>query len=69
MRVELINTGSELTLGFTINLHLSYIAGQLASIGLRLDRQVTVADDRAEMRGAVGEALRRSDVLIIASEQ
>jgi len=65
VRVELINTGSELTLGFTINSHLSYIARQLASIGLRLDRQVTVADDRAEMRDAVGEALRRSDVLII----
>ncbi|HTS17227.1 MAG TPA: competence/damage-inducible protein A [Verrucomicrobiae bacterium] len=65
MRVELINTGSELVLGFTVNTHLSYIARQLASIGLRLDRQVTVADDRAEMRAAVEEALQRSDVLII----
>ena len=65
VRVELINTGSELVLGFTVNTHLSYIARQLASIGLRLDRQVTVADDRAEMRAAVEEALTRSDVLII----
>ena len=65
MRVELINTGSELTLGFTVNSHLTYIARQLAGIGLRLDRQVTVADDRAEMRAAVEEALRRSDVLIV----
>ncbi len=65
MRVELINTGSELTLGFTVNSHLSYIARQLAGIGLRLDRQVTVADDRLEMRAAIEEALQRSDVLII----
>ena len=65
MRVELINTGSELMLGFTANSHLTYIARQLAGIGLRLDRQVTVADDRAEMRAAMQEALRRSDVLII----
>ena len=65
MRVELINTGSELMLGFTANSHLTYIARRLAAIGLRLDRQVTVADDRVEMRGAVEEALRRSDVLII----
>ena len=65
MRVELINTGSELTLGFTVNTHLTYIARQLAGIGLRLDRQITVADDREEMRGAIEEALRRSDVLII----
>ena len=65
MRVELINTGSELMLGFTANSHLTYIARQLAGIGLRLDRQVAVADDRAEMRAAVQEALDRSDVLII----
>lgn len=65
MRVELINTGSELMLGFTLNSHLSYIARKLASIGLRLDRQTTVSDDRAEMRAAVEEALSRSDVLII----
>ena len=52
-------------LGFTVNTHLTYIARQLAGIGLRLDRQVTVADDRAEMRAAVEEALAHSDVLII----
>jgi nicotinamide-nucleotide amidase len=65
MRVELINTGSELMLGFTVNSHLTYIACQLAGIGLRLDRQITVADDRVEMRAAIEEALSRSDVLII----
>jgi len=65
VRVELINTGSELILGFTVNSHLTYIARQLAGIGLRLDRQVAVADDRAEMRAAVEEALHRADVLII----
>ena len=65
VRAELINTGSELLLGFTLNSHLGYVARQLAGIGLRLDRQVTVADDRAEMRAAVGEALPRCDVLII----
>jgi nicotinamide-nucleotide amidase len=65
VRVELINTGSELMLGFTVNTHLSYIARQLAGIGLRLNRQVTVADDRAEMRAAIEQALQQSEVLII----
>jgi len=65
VRVELINTGSELMLGFTVNTHLTYIARQLAGIGLRLDRQITVADDRVEMRRAVEEALAHSNVLII----
>ena len=57
-RIELITTGSELLLGFTVNTHVNYIAHQLADIGLRLDRQTTVADHRAEMRNAVSEALQ-----------
>lgn len=65
MRVELINTGTELMLGFTVNSHLNYIARKLADIGLRLDRQTTVADDRAEMRVVVADALQRSDILLI----
>ena len=65
MRVELINTGSELLLGFTVNSHLNYIASALAGIGLRLDRQTTVGDHRAEMRAICAEAFQRSDVLII----
>lgn len=65
MRIELINTGSELLLGFTVNTHANYIAGQLAERGLRLSRQTTVSDDRAEMRAAVAEALDRSDLLLI----
>lgn len=65
MRVELINTGSELLLGFTVNTHANYIARQLSDRGLRLVRQTTVADDRAEMRAVVAAALERSDILLI----
>lgn len=65
MRIELINTGTELTLGFTVNSHLTYIARKLADIGMRLHRQTTTADDRAEIHAAVSEALARSDLLII----
>jgi nicotinamide-nucleotide amidase len=65
MRIELINTGSELLLGFTVNTHANYIAQQLGKIGLRLVRQTTVSDSREEMRAVVAEALARSDILII----
>ena len=65
MRIELINTGSELLLGFTVNTHANYIARQLSDRGLRLVRQSTVSDDRAEMRSLVAEALARSDILLI----
>ena len=49
MRVELINTGSELLLGFTTNTHLNYIARQLACDAL--DEQT-----RPDLR-AIGEIL------------
>ena len=65
MRIELINTGSELLLGFTVNTHANYIADKLSERGLRLIRQTTVGDDRAEMRAAVAAALGRSDIILI----
>jgi nicotinamide-nucleotide amidase len=65
MRVELINTGSELLLGFTVNTHASYLGRQLADLGLRLSRQTTIADDRPEMRATVAESLGRSDIILI----
>jgi nicotinamide-nucleotide amidase len=64
-RIELITTGSELLLGFSLNTHVNYIARKLDEIGLRLVRQTTVADNRAEMRATVSEALGRSDVILI----
>lgn len=64
-RLELITTGSELLLGFTVNTHVNYIARELGRVGLRLARQSTVGDDVAEMRHVVAEAIARSDVLLI----
>jgi nicotinamide-nucleotide amidase len=65
MRIELITTGSELLLGFTLNTHVQYIARRLGERGCRLARQTTVGDDRAEMRAVVAEALQRSDLILI----
>ncbi len=65
MRIELITTGSELLLGFTVNRHLDYFGRQLATLGLRLARHTTVADDRAEMCAVVRDAIARSDFLLI----
>ena len=65
MRIELINTGSELMLGFTVNTHPALIARALLEHGWRVDRQVAVADDRAELRAAVADSLQRADLLIL----
>lgn len=65
MRIELINTGSELLLGFTTNTHLNYLAQKLGERGLRLARQTTVGDDRDEMRAVVRDALARANIVLI----
>jgi nicotinamide-nucleotide amidase len=65
MRLELITTGNELLLGFTVNSHVNYLARQLAVRGLRIDRHTTIGDDPAGMRAVVAEALARADILLI----
>lgn len=64
MRVELINTGSELLLGQVVNTHLSYLAEALWPEGFSIDRQVTVPDGVA-IRDALAEAFTRSDIVIV----
>ena len=44
MRLELINTGTELLLGSTINTHLSWLGENLFPLGLRLARQLAIPD-------------------------
>ena len=38
MRLELINTGTELLLGSTVNTHLSWLGQELLPLGLRVGR-------------------------------
>jgi nicotinamide-nucleotide amidase len=64
VRVELINTGSELLLGQVNNTHLPWLAQELFTLGLRLQRQVTVPDGPS-IREAIVEAQSRADLIII----
>ncbi|MFZ5806035.1 MAG: competence/damage-inducible protein A [Verrucomicrobiota bacterium] len=64
MRVELINTGTEIILGQVLNTHLGYISDQLAEIGLRISRQIAAPDD-ASLKDIFAESIQRSDAVII----
>lgn len=64
MRIEIINTGTELLLGSTLNTHQQWLCRQLAARGLTVARQVTVADTGPAIEQAVVESLGRSDLLI-----
>ena len=64
MRVEVINTGTELMLGGTVNTHLAFIARELFPLGLRVQRQVTVPDGEA-IRDAVRDTFGKADVVLV----
>ena len=64
MRIEVINTGTELLLGTTLNTHGAWFGQELFKLGLRVQRQSTVPDG-----DAIGEelsaAITRSDAILI----
>ncbi len=64
MRIEILNTGTELLLGTTLNRHGAWIGQQLFPQGLRVQRQTTVPDGDA-IREAISESVTRCDALII----
>jgi nicotinamide-nucleotide amidase len=64
MRIEVINTGTELLLGNTVNTHAAWLGRELFKLGLRIARQTTVPDGDA-IREVIMEAVGRSDVLIV----
>lgn len=64
MKIEVINTGSELLLGRVVNTHLAFIGDSLFKLGLRVQRQICIPDGD-EIRHAVEESLNRADVVIV----
>lgn len=64
MRIELINTGSELLIGHVLNTHQQWICRELNDQGWEVARQVTVADTGYAIESAVRGGLSRSDLVI-----
>jgi len=64
LRIEVLNTGTELLLGNTLNTHGGWFGRQLFTMGLRVARQATVPDGDA-IREAFEEMVVRADALII----
>lgn len=64
MRIEVINTGTELLLGNTLNTHGAWFGRELFMLGLRIARQTTVPDGEA-IREVLTEAIDRADAVIV----
>jgi nicotinamide-nucleotide amidase len=64
MRVEVINTGTELLLGDVLNTHLTFIAQQILPLGLRVQQQVAVPDGEA-IRDALRRAFAGAEIVFV----
>lgn len=64
MRVVVINTGTELLLGSVLNTHLAFIAREIFTLGLRVDRQLTVPDG-APIQEAIAESLHGAGIVFV----
>lgn len=64
MRVALLNTGTELLLGDVENAHLRFIAGEIFTLGLRIEEQRTVPDG-PPIRSALADLFTVTDILFV----
>ena len=64
MKAEIIMIGTELLLGQIVDTNASYLAKQLAGLGLDLFRKTTVGDNENRIADAIRSALNRCDIVI-----
>jgi len=64
MQAEIVTIGTELLLGKIVDTNATYIAQQLATIGLDLYYKTTVGDNEGRITSVLQQALARSDVVI-----
>ena len=65
VNIELINTGSELMLGFVLNTHQQWLGRHLADAGYDVERQTAIPDTAHAIQQTVRESLTRADFIIV----
>ncbi|MEP7071632.1 MAG: competence/damage-inducible protein A [Verrucomicrobiota bacterium] len=64
MRTIVVNTGTELLLGDVVNTHLTFIAREILSLGLRVEEQRTVPDGAA-IASTLAEISPRAEIVFV----
>ena len=64
MKVEVINTGTELLLGDILNTNFQYLSRRLNSMGFDVLYQTTVGDNPERMKQVLELAMTRADIII-----
>jgi molybdenum cofactor synthesis domain-containing protein len=66
IRAEILTLGRELLIGKTLNTNASWIASQLTSLGISVERIVVAPDSVAQISVAIADSLQRHpDILVI----
>jgi nicotinamide-nucleotide amidase len=65
VNIEIINTGSELMLGYVLNTHHQWICQKLTERGYVVHRQVAITDSGPQILQAVRESMERADLIIV----
>lgn len=66
MKAEIICIGTELLLGQIVDTNAAYLAKELAELGIDLYHKSTVGDNLERIIATLGQAWKRSDLLIIS---
>lgn len=64
MKVEVINTGTELLLGEILNTNFQYLSRKLNSMGFDVLYQTTVGDNPDRLQQVLRSAMERADIII-----
>ena len=65
MKAEIINVGTELLLGSTLNTNAKFLSQRLAELGEEVYFHTVVGDNRGRLKGALNLALKRSQLIIL----
>ncbi|MBI3110250.1 MAG: damage-inducible protein CinA, partial [Ignavibacteriales bacterium] len=65
MTAEIITIGDELLIGQVINTNQAFIAERLQSVGITIQRMLTVGDNEEEILGSFTEGLSACDVIVV----
>lgn len=65
LRSAIVTVGEELLLGRTVDTNAAWLGERLAELGVPVSERSTVGDDDVAIRRAVGEALGRTELVVV----
>ncbi|MBI5863607.1 MAG: competence/damage-inducible protein A [Planctomycetes bacterium] len=64
-RAWIISIGTELTLGQSVDTNSAWLSQQLAALGIRVERHVTIADEHAPLVDVLRQSAGSSDLVVV----